>query len=404
VVPEIELHSDRLPGGGLIAAVLNRQLMAYADRGGSSGLVGQRWSDLCDSEVQGWVGGVSDIPGGQRPPILIDRIARLDAVPAIAHQASKRGLQNPDFIIIGTQDGRPAMQAADAKFSVETARSRQVSVEVLTALTELAAVLAPATGELDPATTIEPGFFLSPDYALTHYMLKRRHGIMRVSVKDDEVEQIPVDPASFFAEMPGWSIVPTLAGVDQLQIGVDDSLLAGLYYFRVARAICGFWIDNVKPLLLMGDRIEIDFEALGAEARRRTADTVSAYQVMLDWDADVERTRANRAAVDQVTNLPVLNRDLRESIAAIALSLGIEAPSMNQVRRRLGAWFRGELRERVGPLNPPVENLPEVLRQLGAIGAQLAPQLPKETERIVYELGLQAAEQETEAVELSATS
>jgi len=125
---------------------------------------------------------------------------------------------------------------------------------------------------------------------------------------------------------------------------------------------------------------------------------------MLDWDADVERTRANRAAVDQVTNLPVLNRDLRESIAAIALSLGIEAPSMNQVRRRLGAWFRGELRERVGPLNPPVANLPEVLRQLGAIGAQLAPQLPKETERIVYELGLQAAEQDTEAVELSATS
>ncbi len=404
MVSDIELHSDRLPGGGLISAVLNRQLMAYADRGGSSGLVGQRWSDLCDSEVQRWVGGVSDIPGGQRPPIVIDRIARLDAVPEIAHQASKRGLQNPDFIIIGSQDGRPAMQAADAKFSVETARSRQVSVEVLTALIDLADVLAPATGTLDPETAIEPGFFLSPDYALTHYMLRRRHGIMRVSVRDDEVEQVPVDPAEFFAPLPGREIAPILAAIDQLQVGINDSLLAGLYYFRVARAICGFWIASVKPLLLMGDRIEIDFPALEAEARRRAENAISAYQVMLDWDADVERTRANRAAVDQVTNLPVLNRDLREAIAAIALSLGIEAPSMNQVRRRLGAWFRGELRERVGPLNPPVANLPGVLRQLAAIGAELAPQLPKETERIVYELGLQAAEQEPETVELSATS
>jgi hypothetical protein len=407
VISDIEVRSDRLPGGDLIAAVLNRQLMAFADRGGSSGLVGQRWSDHCDNDIQGWIGGLSDIPGGRRPPIVIDRIARLDAVPAIAHTASKRGLQNPDFIIIGTQDGRPAMQATDAKFSVETARSRQVSAEVLSALLGIGEVLVQATGAIDPETIIEPGFFLSPDYSLTHHMMRRRHGIMRVSVREDEVEQLAVDPATFFTPLPGATLMPLLAGVDDIPIAPDQSLLAGLYYFRIARAVIGFWIDSVKPLLMMGDKIEVDVGAVEAEMRRRVDAAGSAYRLMLDWDVDVERTRANRAAVDQVTSLPILNRDLRELIARLSDDLGIEAPSMNQVRRRLGAWFRGELRNRVGPLDPPVPNLPAVLRELAAIGAELAPRVPRETERIVLELGVQhdeaaADEASSEPVEIAA--
>ena len=50
-------------------------------------------------------------------------------------------------------------------------------------------------------------------------------------------------------------LLPLLAGVDRLGITTEESLLAGLYYFRIARAICGFWIDSVKPLLMMGDKI-----------------------------------------------------------------------------------------------------------------------------------------------------
>jgi hypothetical protein len=277
---------------------------------------------------------------------------------------------------------------------------------VLSALLTIGDVLVQATGAIDPETTIEPGFFLSPDYSLTHYMLRRRHGIMRVSVRDDEVERLAVDPATFFAALPGETLLPVLAGVDELPIAPDESLLAGLYYFRIARAVIGFWIDSVKPLLMMGDKIEIDIAAVEAEARKRVGGAYSAYQLMLDWDVDVERTRANRAAVEQVAGLPILNRDLREMIARYSLDLGIEAPSMNQVRRRLGAWFRGELRDRVGPLDPPVPNLPAVLRDLAAIGAELAPRLPKETERIVLELGAQADEATPEdvAVELASPS
>jgi len=265
VVADNEIRSSLLPGGDFTSAVLNRQLMAYADRGGASGIIGDRWADHCGDVVEGWAGGVSDVPGG-RPPIQIDRVARLDAYPRIAHLASKRSLQNPDFIVIGTQEGHPAIQAADAKFSIETARSRQVSVEVLSALLALRVEMEPATGVIDPEARIEPGFFMSPDYPLTQLMMRRRYGIMRVSVHDDEVEILKVDPAAFFAGAEGVEVMRVLAGVDALPVSIDDSLLAGLYYFRVARAAIGSWVDSVRPLLQMNDRVEIDIPAIVAEA------------------------------------------------------------------------------------------------------------------------------------------
>jgi hypothetical protein len=390
VTTDIEIHSGNLPGGNFISALFNRQLMSFADRGGASGLVGDRWADVCDATIQAWVGGLSDVPGGHRPPIEIDRIARLDAVPSIAFAASKRGLQNPDFIIIGRQAGRPAIQAADAKFSVETARSRQVSVEMLDALLTLRPQLKPATGDIDPAAVIEPGFFMSPDYPMTHQMLRRqRNGVRRATVNDNEVEQIAISAAEFFGPIEGSGLMPLLSDIDGTPIPLESSLLASLYYFRIARALIGCWVESVKPLLFMGDKIDIDEPAVLQEAHERARFTSSAYQLMLEWDIDMERHRASRAAVDQVTMLPIANRELRETVAKLSLELGIEPPSLNQVRRRLGSWFRGSIREQTGPLTPPVEDLPATLQTLAHIAATLAPKLPEELHRIVTELGIE---------------
>ena len=376
--------------------------MSFADRGGASGLVGDRWADVCDVEIQQWVGGLSDVPGGNRPPIEIDRIARLDAVPSIAFSASKRGLQNPDFIIIGRQKGRPVLQAADAKFSVETARSRQVSVEMLDALLVLRNQLLPLTGEIDPESVIEPGFFMSPDYPMTHQMMRRqRNGIRRATVNDDEVEQLTIGPAEFFEPLEGSALMPVLVSTDALPIPLDSSLLASLYYFRIARALVGSWIDSVKPLLYMGDRIAVDIERVLEETIDRANHCSSAYQLMIEWDADVERFRASRAAVDQVAHVPIANRDLREMVTTLAADLGIEPPSLNQVRRRLGSWFRGEIRDEVGPLDPPVENLPAVLQQLARISATLTPAIPEQIHRIVTELGIEQLEASDDLVEQS---
>src|SRR5262245_23708935 len=101
------VRSRLLPGGDLVAAVLNRQLMVLADRGGASGSVGRRWADVCAAAVAGLVGQASPVPGGGPAPFVIERVARLDDVPRIATVASRRGLQNPDFLFVGTHDGRP---------------------------------------------------------------------------------------------------------------------------------------------------------------------------------------------------------------------------------------------------------------------------------------------------------
>ena len=229
-------------------------------------------------------------------------------------------------------------------------------------------------------------------------MMRGRYGILRVSVHDGEVESLQVDPAAFFAGAEGVEVMRVLAGVDALPVSIDESLLAGLYYFRVARSAIGSWVDSVRPLLQMNDRVEIDIPAIVAEAKNRASGAGSAFELFQQWDVDVERVRANRAAVDQVTGLPVINRDLRELIARVAAVVDAEAPSMNQVRRRLGAWFRGEIRDRVGPLNPPVADFPEMLRQLAAISAELAPRVPAEAERIVLDLIAAKAEESDEAV------
>ncbi len=396
---DTDIHSGVLPGGNFISALFNRQLMSFADRGGASGLVGDRWADLCDGAIQTWVGGLSDVPGGRRPPIEIERIARLDAVPSIAFAASRRGLQNPDFIVVGRQNGRPAIQAADAKFSVETARSRQVSVDMLTALLVLRPQLEPLTGPLDPESVIEPGFFVSPDYPMTHQMLRRqRNGIRRATVRDDEVEQLAVEASEFFDPIEGSILMSLLVRADALPIPLESSLLASLYYFRIARALIGCWLESVKPLLFMGEKIPIDLMRVHEETESRAGHASSAYQLMLEWDADVERFRSMRSAVDQVAHVPIANRDLRELVLKNAEALGAEPPSMNQVRRRLSGWFRGEIRSEVGPLDPPVDNLPLALSRLASIAARLTPSIPEKVQQFVTELAIEQLVQDDSLV------
>jgi hypothetical protein len=112
----------------------------------------------------------------------------------------------------------------------------------------------------------------------------------------------------------------------------------------------------------------------------------------------VQTIRNQRAAVDHVAALPINGRELREKAATIALSRGADPPSANQVRRRLGAWYRGALRDRFGPILPPVADLPSVLRRLADAGRDLAPQVEGELERIVLELLAEASGRDTAAI------
>jgi hypothetical protein len=217
-------------------------------------------------------------------------------------------------------------------------------------------------------------------------------------VSDAEVEQITIAADEFFRPVQGSELMPMLIGIDTIPIALESSLLASLYYFRISRALIGCWIESVKPLLFMGDKIDIEVEAVLAEAQDRARFASSAYQLMLEWDLDMERYRSARAAVDQVTLLPMANREMRELVTKISHDLGIEPPSLNQVRRRLGAWFRGSIRERIGPLEPPVNDLTATLQQLARIAGEFSPQVTGEIHRIVTELGLEQLAAEDEAL------
>jgi hypothetical protein len=379
------VRSPLLPGGDLIAAILDREVMALADRGGASGLVGERWADLCAEWADAWCGKTSPVPDGLDLPLMVERVARLDARPEIARSASKRGLQNPDLLFLGQRDGFPVIQAADAKFSVETARSKQVSPGVVEALLAIDNLLTPLTGDLPDDLRIVPGVFLCPDFPLTHTMLERGRGITKVTVSRDEVLLVSVSAKTFFSCVEGAALIPILASVDSLPVDTDESLLAGLYYFRLSRAAIGCWLDSVKPLLLFNDQVDVDVDAVAKETKLRVDSADSAIELLRSWDAEVQIVRAERASVEQVAGLPILTRDLRAIIARESERFGVDAPSTNQIRRRLGAWYRSQLRELVGPMTPPIPNFAGALQELARAGATVAPRVEAEAHRIVTE-------------------
>lgn len=380
------VRSPRLPGGDLVAAALNREVMGLADRGGSSGLVGSRWADLCAEQATEWVGQARPVPDAEAANFTVELVARLDATPQIAAAASKRGLQNPDLLLIGRRGERQAVQAADAKFSVETARAKQVSPVVVENLLGLGPLITSQLGNLEPAPALLPGVFLCPDFPLTHLMLHRRQGIVRTTVRAEQVVPLPAPARAFFAPLEGFGLLVDLAKTDALPTSTDEDLLAALYYFRLARAAIGCWLDATKPLLLFNDRLVVDEAAVRADAAARAHSASSAYGLITSWFADVDTIRGQRAAVDQVAALPLLNRDVRALVARLAAERGATPPSVNQVRRRIGAWYRARLREQVGPLVPPVADLAGALRELANAGAALQPLLLTEAERIVHEL------------------
>jgi hypothetical protein len=379
-------RSPLLPGGDLVSALFDREVMGLADRGGASNLIGDRWADIAAGHVETWIGTERRLHGDDQDPLRIVRVDRLDATPAVAAAASKRGLQNPDLLLIGQRGDQQAVQAADAKFSVETARSKQVSPEVVLGLMELRNHVPGILAEISDQVKIESGLFLCPDYPLTHLMLRHRRGIVRTTVRREEVVLVPASPDRFWDGVQGAELIAPLANTDNLPARPHENLMAGVYYFRLARAAVGFWLDATKPLLLHNDMVTVDIDAVRKETVRRSRQAVSALELIRRWDAEVQTIRNQRAAIDQVSGLPIPGRDLRPMAARIALAVGADPPSANQVRRRLGSWYRGVLRDRFGPIPPPVADLPSILRQLADAGRDLGPQAERELERIVLEL------------------
>lgn len=389
------MQTDSVPGGSLLSAVLNRNVMNLADRGGASLIIGGRWADFAASYTDGLVGSDLDIPfsGGTH---TVSRVARLDDDSRIARRASRHGLQNPDMIVFGNVDGKATIQAIDAKFSIETAKSKQVSVQMLEGLRTLGAFFDQAVGGIQDDAEILPGLFFSPESPITRHVLKHGRGITRLTVDPTEIVLIPIAAAELFEAGDELPVMLRLHALDHHLASPLSNLLAGLYYFRLARIAVSAWTDMRRPLLAFDDKLDTDYDAIVSDLDARNRSGSSAWKLAIAWISDADRVNGQRDLIDRAAGLPVPSKELRGWIDQDAARMKIEAPSANQVRRRLGAWHRQQLRQELGPINPPRSDIDEILKSVATCSRQLVPQFRQRVSEIIIEISKDRAPDEDE--------
>lgn len=379
-----DLRSSAFPGGSLIRALLDRRLMGLADLGGSSAAVGNSWSDIVSEHIDSLIGTEVGIPGDGTH--VIEQVIRLDALPHVAHAASKKSLQNPDFVLLGRRDDERTLQAADAKFSIETARSKQVSVEMLTALADVGPDYTDLLGEWHADGTIVPGLFFAPQSAMTAHVLSGGRGITRATVKPAEVILLESSAGELTHEIPGTAARSRMAMLDGLEKLAESELLLGLYYVRLSSAASASWFDMHRPLFGPYASTGPDFEAVNEEIEQRTPGSSSAYDLVSRWALDAEVVRADRAAINQAAGLPLPNRELREWVLADATAAGIDPPSLNRVRKELQRWVHSQVLHEVGPIEPGDGNVNRHIGDIRTIVAGIAPNARAETANIIARL------------------
>lgn len=380
------LFSRALPGGNLIAAVLDRDLMAWSDRGGASRVLGDRWSQECSRALDDWLGTERPVPGGE--PFVLNAVARLDEDPRIAIQAGQHKLTNPDFVLYGQRGGRSVLQAADAKFAVDTIKPAQVSAEALAALLEIEEGLARQAIERTLGAPIEEeielvrGVFISPLGPLTDYFLPRVTDGPRARVDLREVVLIPTAIQRMFGLLPVSPDIGLLARIDRLPETPRENLLAAIYYFRCASACGWMWVEERTPLLSLKPPPDLETPSLLSETEERAADADSAYGLLESWYEHVESVREARRAVAEVASVPVSMKEIRQMVERARGE--DDRRLVRHTRATLERSYHQRLVTLVGEVPAePVEPLPDVLGRIAEATRSLRPELRREAEVFV---------------------
>lgn len=392
------IHSHLLPDGNLISALFDRQLMMWSDRGGASRDFGDRWSERVSEALAARIGAERPLPGDD--VYRLEAVVRLDDDVRIAEQAGRHKLTNPDFVLFGRRtDGTPILQAADAKFAVDTIKPNQVSAEALQALLDVEHGLVRQALEQDIhdhdviAAVAMPGIFVSPIGPLTDYFLPRLLSDPRHLVDRGQIELIDADPVGLFEPMPPGRLISQLARLDHLATSPRTNLLAAMYYYRVACACAWLWIEDRTPLLARDPHIEVDVEALSREVQSRAVEAESAYGLVTDWFNDVEIVSRNRKSLDEVMSLPVRMSEIRQLVERAGA--GDDRRMVRMVRASLDRAFRARVIDLVGDIPAhPREPLGDVLMRVAEASRTQRPEMVSMARTLVAEyVEAQAAEE-----------
>lgn len=348
------VSSPLLPGGNLISASLDRQVMIWSDRGGASRHIGDRWAIRCSNALGESVGMIWPAPDAD--PFELIHVIRLDDVPEVSREANRHHLENPDFLLIGARqlEQRPCLQAADAKFAADRIKPSQVSTEVVR---NLLAVDEGVTRTLVDETIArlglgEPemvrGVFIAPRSALTDHLLRRVTSGRNPSVDAREVVTVPPQPGTMFAGLPQSRIIGPLARIDALPVTPRDNLVSAVYYFRLACACFYLWSEGNKPLFSAQTPAEPEPGVVAAELSARATAANSAFGLVDAWAADVQPQVRARLSIAEVATLPVRMGDIRQRLER--QGSGAEPRAVRRVRRDLEIAFRERLFDVTGAI------------------------------------------------------
>ncbi len=391
------VFSDKLPGGNLISATLDRQLMTWSDRGGASRLFGDCWSDAVTQYLHEQIGKIRHLSDGQE--FRLDAVIRLDDDPRIAIQAGRHKLTNPDFVLFGrTPDRSPILQASDSKFSVDTIKPAQVSAEALQALLDVEHGLVRVALEQDlhdhdvAEARVERGIFLSPVGPLTDYFLPRVLTDPRSAVERSHIELIDVGPSELFGELSEASLIGPLAIVDTLPASPRDHLLSAMYYLRVACACTWMWVEERTPLFTLGAPPTIEWDDLKKDVDRRCAAASSAFEVAESWFEAVEEVARNRKSINDMISLPVRVSEIRDMVNSAGLAEDRRA--VKTVRAALDRRYRHRLFDEIGEIPAtPDQPLPTILQDVASASRALRPEMRKLAATLVTEQVVEASTQ-----------
>lgn len=381
---DLHLRSTAFPAGSLLDSYYDREVTRLSDRGRASNMIGDRWSELCSEEISSWEGRVIQLPDGSE--ITVTLVFRLDAIPQIARIASRKKLQNPDFIIVGEIDGISTMMAIDAKFSIDTAKPAQVTAETLQALLDVGEPITELLPGLPVDAALRDGLFISPDMPLSHYVLARTRGRLSVRVSPDQVVLIPVQPVAFLKPLQGSRLIGTLANCDGFRQEIRINMLLAMYYFRLARACYGSYADMTAPILGPPEAAEGSAEELETRTANMARSANAAWDIVMQWDAGAEQIRRQREEIFNAMPFPIANKDLRDRVVLESEQRGLVAPSINSVRKRLGGWYREQFEDRLGVVLPPVTNLPDLIQRIYVIANDLTPLVAPALDSIIEEV------------------
>lgn len=381
---DLLLRSSVFPAGNLLDSYYDRDVTRLSDRGMASNLIGDRWSEVSSAEISSWEGTALTLPNSE--VLAVERVFRLDDIPRIATIASRRKLQNPDFIVAGRIRNARVLMAIDAKFSIDTAKSPQVSAETLSALLEVGDLITDLLPGLPVDAQPRDGLFISPDVPLSHYVMARTRGRLAVRVDRQQVILVASAPVPFLKPLEGSRLIRTLAVRDGFRDEIRTNMLLAMYYFRLVRACFGAYSDLRAPIFGAPSHSVGTIEDLEQRTVALARGARSAWDVVLQWDAAAEQVRRQRQTAYAAMPFPIANRDVRERIEQEAELRGIDAPSVNSVRKRLGAWYRAQFDERLGVVLPPVADISALVQQIQSIAKDVDPRLPDAMDRVIDEV------------------